>query len=305
LKAEDLIAKSHTDVVFVLSPDQYHCRHVELALEAGKHVFVEKPAALFSGELEELIKTRNKYPSQTVMVGYMRRFADNFLAAKQILIQTPQKTEYLRFRDIVCEGPFFIGQTRPVFYPNDIPASVIQEGSARRSLHLDMALGKDSSPAVRTAYQMMTGLGCHSYSAVRELFGMPKILSVTASPTGEHLIVVMDFNGFLGVYELVNNQDIVQFDAAIEIFQKTFKLCIKYETPYIRHQPMSLEVIKSSHNETKTITYGPSYRDPFRTELEEFAACIKEKREPKTTLEDALCDLQLFEQIIDVLKKER
>jgi predicted dehydrogenase len=301
--AESLIKKSDADLIFVLSPDQYHCQHIRQALEAGKHVFVEKPAALFSGELEELIDVKKKYPSQVVMVGYMRRFADNFLAAKQLLAQGPEKTEYLRFRDIICEGPFFIKQTRPVFYPKDVPPSIIEDGKLRRTQHLELALGKGSTPAMRTAYQMLTGLGCHSFSAVRELFGIPKIRSVTSSPEGEQLIVVMEFAGFLGVYELVNNQDIVQFDAAIEIFQKTRKLTVKYETPYIRHQPMSLEVIESSASETRTICYGPSWNDPFRNELLEFAACIREKREPKTTLEDALEDLRLFERIIDAMKK--
>ena len=303
LNADDLIEKSDTDIIFVLSPDQYHCSYAEKALKAGKHVFVEKPAALFSGELEGLVEIKKNYPSQLVMVGYMRRYSDIFLEAKQILTQIPQKTEYLRFRDIICEAPFFIRQTRPVFYPKDVPASIIEEGNARRSQHLDLALGKNSSPAARTAYQMLTGLGCHSFSAVRELFGIPKILSVTTSPNGEHLIVVMEFDGFLGVYELVNNQDIVQFDAAVEIFQKTRKITIKYETPYVRHQPMSLEVIESSLNETKTTLYGPSWRDPFRNELEEFAACIREGREPKTTLKDANEDLFLFKKIIEVMER--
>ena len=303
LDAGALIEKSGVDLVFVFSPDQYHCQYIKQALEAGKHIFVEKPAALFSGELEELIKTKDKYPSQVVMVGYMRRFADNFLAAKQLLTQSPKKTEYLRFRDIICEGPFFIKQTRPVFYPKDVPSSIIEEGRIRRTQHLEQALGKGSSPAMRTAYQMLTGLGCHSFSAVRELFGIPKIRSVTASPEGEQLVVVMEFDGFLGVYELVNNQDIVQFDAAIEIFQKTRKLTVKYETPYVRYQPMSLEVIESSPSETRTTCHGPSWRDPFYNELLEFVSCIREKREPKTTLEDALEDLRLFERIIDVMKR--
>jgi len=301
--AGELIKKAGADVIFVFSPDQYHCGYIRQALEAGAHVFVEKPAALYSGELQELIKIRGNYPSQTVMVGYMRRYADNFLAAKELLANVPKKTEYLRFRDIICEAPFFIRQTRPVFYPKDVPVSLIEEGNARRARQLELALGKDSSAAHKTAYQMLTGLGCHSFSAVRELFGTPEIRSVTASPDGGHLVVTMEFNGFLGVYELVNNQDIVQFDASIEIFQKTRKLTVKYETPYIRHQPMSLEVTESSGAETKTNTYGPSWRDPFRNELEEFAACIREKREPKTTLDDALEDLRLFEKIIDVLKK--
>ncbi len=300
--ALELIEKSDAEAVFVLSPDQYHGEYIERALKTGKHVFVEKPAVLASKELNELIELKKKYSYLIVMVGYMRRFADHFLKAREIMLQDPKKTEYLRFRDIICEGPFYIGQSRPVFYPGDVSKEIIEAGRIRRKKHIDMALGSDATGTQRTAYQMMTGLGCHSFSAVRELFGMPKkIRSVVTAHGGTHLVVVMEFDGFLGVYELVNDQDIVQFDAAIEIFQHDRKLKIKYETPYIRYQPMSLEVIESEKNQTRTTIYGPSYRDPFQTELNEFHKCIVEGKQPKTTLEDAREDLMIFEEIIKMI----
>ena len=306
LDARELIEKSDTEVIFILSPDQYHGDHIEMALRKGKHVFVEKPATLASGELEKLINLEKEYPACTVMVGYMRRYAEPFLKAVEILKSAPQRTEYLRFRDIICEGPFFINQTRPVFYPKDLPAERIEEGNKRRQQHLDWALGMEAGQAERTAYQMFTGLGCHTFSAVRELFGLPrKILSVVSAKGGAHLIVCMEFDGFLGLYELVNDQDIVQFDAAIEIFQRSRKMLIKYETPYIRHQPMTLEVIESSKTDTQTSLYGPSYRDAFQTELSYFYNCIMNKEKPKTHLADAMEDLKLFEEIIKKMKEQQ
>jgi predicted dehydrogenase len=297
--AVQLIEESDTDIVFVLSPDQYHGEYIERALKKGKHVFVEKPAALYSKEIEQLIELKKQYPNQTLMVGYMRRFSDPFLKAKEILQTAPKKTEYIRFRDIICEGPFFIRQTRPIFYPNDVPKTVIDEGRARRTEHLDKALGSTASEAQRTAFQMMTGLGCHTFSAVRELFGLPKeIKSVVTSPSGAHIIIVMEFDGFLGLYELVNDQEVVQFDATIEIFQHDRKLIFSYETPYVRYQPMSLDVIETSATETKTTRYGPSWHDPFQAELIELYNCIQEKRAPKTTLDDALLDIQFFEKLM-------
>ena len=302
--ALELIEKSDTEAIFVLSPDQYHGEYIERSLKAGKHVFVEKPVTLASSELKELVELKKKYPNSVVMVGYMRRYADNFLAAKELMKKEPKKTEYLRFRDIICEGPFYVGQSRPIFYPKDVSKDIIEAGRIRRRKHLDMAIGADASDDQRTTYQMMTGLGCHSFSAVRELFGSPKkIRSVVTANGGTHVVVVMEFDGFLGLYELVNDQDIVQFDAAIEIFQHDRKLKVKYETPYIRYQPMSLEVIESTKTDTKTIEYGPSNRDPFQTELNEFYACVTGKKEPKTTLEDAGEDLKIFEEIIRVMGK--
>jgi predicted dehydrogenase len=304
--AVELIGKSDTEAVFILSPDQYHGEYIKRSLEAGKHVFVEKPVALASGEVEELIDLKKKYPRQILMVGYMRRFADHFLKAKEIMQIDPRKTEYLRFRDIICEGPFFIKQSRPIFYPKDVPADIIAAGGKRRREHLDRAIGAGATDEMRLVYQMMTGLGCHSFSAVRELFGLPKrIGSVSSARGGNHVIIVMEFDGFLGLYELLNDQDIVQFDADIESFQHNRKLKIQYETPYVRHQPMSLELIDSTATDTRTEYYGPSYRDPFMTELREFYACITEGRQPKTTLEDALEDLKFFEAMIRKMGEEK
>jgi len=298
----ELITEGDTDAIFVLSPDQYHGEAIALALEHGKHVFVEKPATLSAKELEPLIALQRRYPNQIVMVGYMRRYTNAFLKAKEILEQSPKATCYLRFRDIICEGPFFIRQTRPIFYPQDVPQAIIEAGGQRRRAHLDEALGVSASDQARTIYQMFTGLGSHSFSAVRELFGLPKqVLSVASR--GEHVIVLLDYGDFLATYELVNDQNVVQFDAAIEIFQRDRKLHVKYETPYIRYQPTSLLVTESGETETKTTHYGPDYTDSFQTELLHFAQCIADSTPPKTTLEDSLDDLRLFEEIIRKLEE--
>lgn len=299
-----LIVESDTDAIWVLSPDQYHGEAISLALENGKHVFLEKPATLASSELIKLLELQKKYPSQVVMVGFMRRYAGAFLKAKEIMAQSPKPTSYLRFRDIICEGPFFIGQTRPVYYPKDLPDTELEEGRKLHSQHLDMAVGQGATPGKRKIYTMLTGLGSHSFSAVRELFGLP-VRVVSAVSKGDHLVVILDYGDFLATYEMINDQNVVQFDAAIEIFQDSRKLHIKYETPYIRYQPTTLQLTESDPNQTKTIHYGPDYTDPFQSELLEFADLVADRRQPKTTLEDSLEDLLLFEEIIRKLEESR
>jgi len=301
--SEELIVDPELDAVIILSPDQHHGEYAAAALRSGKHVFIEKPAALDPEELRSLMELEKQYPEKVVMVGYMRRYAGSLVKAKEMLGTKP--VEYVRFRDIILEAPFFIGQTRPVFYPTDIPEEVIQKSSTLRKEQLDAVLGADCSPRIRQAYQMLAGLGCHSFSAVRELLGLPKrVLSAVSNHTGEQLVIALEYDGFIGTYELVNNQQIVQFDAAIELFQGNRKLKVKYETPYIRHQAGTLEVTESSETDTKTTCYGPDYRDPFTTELLEFHRCIEEGAKPKTTLADSLEDLLFFGDIITALKKE-
>ncbi len=297
LTAEEVVSCDQVDAVLVLSPDQYHCEYAKMALENGKHVFIEKPIALCESELNSLIEAEQKAHDKVVMVGYMRRFAGPFLKAKEILEREPKDVRYIRCRDNICEGPFYVGQTRPVFCPSDVPGEIIEASGKLRAKQIEESIGTDLTQ--RQAFTALSGLGCHTLSAVRELVGLPKdIKSVTTLNNGTHLVITFEYEGFLCLYELVNDQSFVDFDAAIELFQGDRKLKIKYETPYIRHQPSHLEVIESTNTDTKTTTYGPYFADAFTTELVEFYNCIIEGRAPKTSLEDAKQDLLLFKKIV-------
>lgn len=51
---EELVADPHVDVVYVATPHNHHLPHARLALEAGKHVVVEKPLGLNAAEAREV-----------------------------------------------------------------------------------------------------------------------------------------------------------------------------------------------------------------------------------------------------------
>lgn len=291
-----LVKDQEVDAVFVLSPDQYHAGYAKAAILAGKHVFVEKPVTLCPQELQELIDLEKKYVKQICMVGYMRRYAQGFLQCKELLTGDNRKIEYMRFRDIILEGDFYISQTKIPFLPKDVNDDLKKESSRLRREQIGLALGEGCTEQQRISYQMLTGLGCHTLSAVRELVGMPlEVKSVAVD--GEHLIVVFQFDGFLGIYEIVNDQDIVQFDASIEIYQHNRLMQIKHETPYLRYQPHNFTVVESSKTDTKTTNFGPDYRDSFENEVKYFHECVMNGNKPKTSFEDSMNDLTLFKQI--------
>lgn len=62
------------DTVFVLTRHDSHARYAVRALDAGKHVFVEKPLALSEAELDEVCAAAER-TGRMVMVGFNRRFA--------------------------------------------------------------------------------------------------------------------------------------------------------------------------------------------------------------------------------------
>lgn len=78
--AATLCASSDVDVVFVINSSEYHAEHAVIALSHGKHVFLEKPAALSLRDLHSIIEAEAA-SAGTVMVGYMRRYAGPFVEA--------------------------------------------------------------------------------------------------------------------------------------------------------------------------------------------------------------------------------
>ena len=71
---------------FVVVGHHLHSRFVCEALNAGKHVFVEKPLAISEAQLGEVIETYGKTAKKTmVMVGYNRRFSPHTAKIKELL----------------------------------------------------------------------------------------------------------------------------------------------------------------------------------------------------------------------------
>jgi len=72
--AEEVIHHHDVDALFVLTRHDLHAPLIVSGLEAGKHVFTEKPLALNGSEIEAIEKARERSPGD-VMVGFNRRFA--------------------------------------------------------------------------------------------------------------------------------------------------------------------------------------------------------------------------------------
>ncbi|HVZ00919.1 MAG TPA: Gfo/Idh/MocA family oxidoreductase [Dongiaceae bacterium] len=293
-RAEDLLADEALDAVFILSPDHVHAMHLGLAIAADKHVFIEKPVCLAEPDLQAAIAAAQG-TRRTIFVGYMRRYARGFHALKA---RMPAAGEivYVRVRDLICEGPFFIRQTRPVFRPDDVPADIIAESRRVTDRMLRSVVGADASPEEIRAYQVLTGLSSHSLSAMRELLGPPRRVIAARQNRGENVVALLDYGRFTAIYEaLIDN--VARFDARIEVIADRQQLVLNYDTPYVRNLPTRLEITRSSDTETGTEIVGPIYEDPFRIELDAFHDCVEKGTAPKTSLRDSIDDLRLFADI--------
>ncbi|MBJ3784540.1 Gfo/Idh/MocA family protein [Devosia sediminis] len=292
--ADSLLANSDLDAVFILTPDHLHADLLDKAIRSGKHVFIEKPAALTAAQLEPLLSVPRP-PDQVVFVGYMRRFSRAFLELKTRL-PALDTIRHVRIRDIIREAPFFVAQTRNVFKPNDVSPDIIATGRARTQSMLRSVMGEDCPADALRAYQVLTGLSSHSISAMRDLLGLPKGVRYATQHGGETVIALFDYGHFTALYEAVID-DVSRFDAGIEVLTQTQHFKLNYDTPYIRNLPTKLEITTSSATETGTEIIGPIYEDPFRIELGAFLDSVVNGTPNKTSLEDSLQDLKLFAEI--------
>lgn len=79
-----MLADPEINTVAVVTRHNSHAALTCRVLAAGKHVFVEKPLALDSGELER-VRAAHTAGSAQLMVGYNRRFAPHVVEMKRLL----------------------------------------------------------------------------------------------------------------------------------------------------------------------------------------------------------------------------
>ena len=78
---EQMLAHPGLDAVVLVTPTSLHADQTVAVLQAGKHVFVEKPLALNVSDCERVLQVAQKHPNQIAMVGFVRRFDASYMNA--------------------------------------------------------------------------------------------------------------------------------------------------------------------------------------------------------------------------------
>ncbi len=81
----EMLVDPDIDVILVSSASHHHAAQTVAALDAGKHVFVEKPMAVSVDECREIYRAAKRNQKQ-VCVGFNRRFAPYYVEMKRELL---------------------------------------------------------------------------------------------------------------------------------------------------------------------------------------------------------------------------
>ncbi|MBP1988558.1 Gfo/Idh/MocA family protein [Paenibacillus eucommiae] len=80
----EMLAEQQLDAVTVLTPEAYHVEPVIAALQAGCHVFVEKPLALDEASAQEMIRV-SETTGKVLTVGHVCRFDSRLISIKEAI----------------------------------------------------------------------------------------------------------------------------------------------------------------------------------------------------------------------------
>ena len=111
----EMVADPELDAVAIVSPSGEHCWQIEAALDAGKHVFSEKPLGVTMEQCLQAEAAVARHPELVCMLGFMRRYDKSYAYAKEKIAAGAIGTPYLvkstgidpeaQFQQVVDHGP--------------------------------------------------------------------------------------------------------------------------------------------------------------------------------------------------------
>lgn len=92
---DEMIRNADIEAVVIVSPNRFHAGQIETALQAGKHVFSEKPLGVTVEECKRIENVAAAHPAQVFTLGFMRRFDKSVAYAKMRIDRGDIGTPYL------------------------------------------------------------------------------------------------------------------------------------------------------------------------------------------------------------------
>jgi predicted dehydrogenase len=296
---QDLLALG-LDAMLVATPDPLHAATVLAGLDAGLHVFCEKPLCYTEREAAEIIDRRDR-AGTVVQVGYMKRFDPNYEAALELL---PDGGRGLRYISVEVSDPDswpFVAH-RPLLRPDDVPDSLVDDARARQRAQVAEALGVEVDGAHLRGYAdpLMSGV-IHTINAVH---GMLDRMGIDGGDVvGGH--IWSGGESAAGTVSLLDGAAAWHFAQVlvpgIAWYRERYVLHfdetvieLQFPAPYLNHQQTDLWVRRSHGLRLDTTHVRASYEEAFVRELEGFHAAITEGEPVRTPVEQAMRDARLL-----------
>ena len=255
----EMLAKADIDAVVIVTTSSEHCWQIEAALDAGKHVFSEKPLGVDVAQCKQAEAAVERHPDLTFMLGFMRRYDKSYAYAKQKIEEGAIGTPYLVKGTGIDPEAFVEG--------------AIRFAKTSGGIFLDMA--------IHDIDLMRWFLGCEATEvyAMGATFKQPEFKEAGDDETG---VAVFKFeNGAMGMIH-VGRTAPYGYHVETEIVgtEGTIRISAVPE----KNQAMVYNVNGAC---TECVGSFPErFAEAYLIEMEEFVNCALEGKQPGTTVYD-------------------
>jgi predicted dehydrogenase len=292
-----LVDAGGLDALVVCSPAGTHAQVVLDALDAGLHVFVEKPMCITLRDADAIVAASER-AGRTVQVGTMKRFDPAYEA---MLAELPESAAELRYVSVVVNDPEF----EPFFGPEeivrgDVPANVIEATRAAEREQVAEAVGADDPDSVRAFSESYLGSMIHDLNVVHGL------LERMGEPLPAEVVDAAWWNegrAVTGAVRLANGSrwdnawiqllDTFEYRESVTLYFADSVRSLLFPSPWQKQRPTVYRRAER-HDGTNRAVETESYEEAFSRELDAFHACVVDGAQCRTPPEQARLDIEVL-----------
>lgn len=261
---EALLNDEQIQAVYIPLPNHLHVAWAIKALQAGKHVLVEKPIALNDKEAGKLWDEANKYPNLLLMEAFMYKFHPQWIRVKQWI----DDGKIGKLRTIQSSFSFFV----------DDPKSIVNSKQFGGGSLMD--------------------IGCYSISISRLLFeSEPKSVLATIAYDQEFQVDILasgilEFeegsSSFFCATQLAENQQVQIFGT---------EGIIKFQLPFNPPKDRPAKVWLTLQGVTSQIEFEVC--DQYTLQADAFSSAILEGGEAPVPFKDAINNMVVIQKMYE------
>ena len=295
---EGMLERGGLDAIIVCSPAGTHAAIVLAALEAGVHVFVEKPMCITLADADAIVAARDR-TGLVVQIGTMKRFDP---AYERMLEELPDSTADLRYVSVVVNDPEFA----PFFAPGeivrggDVPAAIVEETTAREREQVKAAVGTEDPEVVRAFSESFLGSLIHDVNLVHgllERMGEPLPAPVVSGDwwnEGRAVTGAVQLeNGARWHSAWIQLLDTYEYRETVSLFFADSVRSLEFPSPWQKQRP-TVYRRHEVHGGAGVARVTTAYEEAFSRELDHFHSCVAEGVPCRTPPEQARLDIDVL-----------
>ncbi len=257
----EMIKNPDIDAVAIVTTSSEHCWQIEAAMNAGKHVFSDKPLGVNLEQCLQAKKAVDAHPELTFLLGFMRRFDPSYAYAKKKIEEGAIGIPYLVKAigidpEATVEGTIKFAKTSGGIFldmaVHDIDLMRWFLGSEATEVYAAGATFKH--PEFRDAGDDETGVAMYRFASG----GIGTIHVGRTAPHGYHIET-----------EVVGTEGTIRISPVPE---------------------KNLAMLYNQYGVVKECieNFGTRFDDAYRLEMEYFIDCVRKKEKPSVTVDDGV-----------------